>query len=258
LVEEGKAAARDEEAMKAKWISQCLKLHRGQLEKIEEKNVLLKAKKDLHDRKYDDGSNGNDGDYSEDGSGEDGEDGDGGSGDDSGSPVNGTLRNSEKDKDKEKEKEGEKKFSGGFSLEQCVAAVRLKAREREEAAQHRIPPAIEGTREGEKFTSHLHIITSHHITSHHITSHHTTPHHTTSHHTQLLSLLFLFLEPQIKVNVVLPKSTMTSDNKVNQSTFVKCVPSKAQKLAYSFYRGFFLSSQCPLLYFIMTQVILTS
>ena len=173
MVEEGKAAARDEEAMKAKWISQCLKLHRGQLERIEEKNILLKAKKDLHDKKYD---NGDGGDDSEDGSGEDGEDGDGGSGDDSGSPVNGTLRGSKKDKDieneKEKEKEGEKKFSGGFSLEQCVAAVRLKAREREEAAQHRIPPAIEGTREGEKFTSH-HII-SYHITSQHITSHHIT------------------------------------------------------------------------------------
>jgi hypothetical protein len=102
MVEEGKAAARDEEAMKAKWISQCLKLHRGQLERIEEKNVLLKAKKDLHDRKYDNGDGGSDGDDSEDGSGEDGEDGDGGSGDDNGSPVNGALRSSEKDKDREK------------------------------------------------------------------------------------------------------------------------------------------------------------
>jgi hypothetical protein len=148
MVEEGKAAARDEEAMKAKWISQCLKLHRGQLERIEEKNVLLKAKKELHDRKYDNGNGGDDGDDSEDGSEEDGEGDDGGSGDDDESTVNGTLRNSQKDK--EKEKEGEKKFSGGFSLEQCVAAVRLKAREREEAAQHRIPPAVEGTREGEE------------------------------------------------------------------------------------------------------------
>lgn len=176
MVEEGKAAARDEEAMKAKWISQCLKLHRGQLERIEEKNVLLKAKKDLHDRKYDNGDGGGDGDDSEDGSGEDGEDGDRGSGDDNGSPVTGTLRNSEKDKekDKEKEKEGEKKFSGGFSLEQCVAAVRLKAREREEAAQHRIPPAVEGTREGEKFISH---------------------------HTQLLLFLFLFLVSRIIYNM---------------------------------------------------------
>jgi hypothetical protein len=184
MVEEGKAAARDEDAMKAKWISQCLKLHRGQLERIEEKYVLLKAKKDLHDRKYD---NGDGGDESEDGSGEDGEDGDGGSGDDSGSPVNGTLRSSDRDKEKEKEKEkeSEKKFSGGFSLEQCVAAVRLKAREREEAAQHRIPPAVEGTREGEKVTSH---------------------------HTWLLSVLFLFLESQIKVNVVRPKSLTTTEN----------------------------------------------
>lgn len=151
MVEEGKAAARDEEAMKAKWISQCLKLHRGQLERIEERNVLLKAKKDLHDRKGDNGSNGDD---SEDGSGKDSDDYDGGSGDDNGSLVNGRLRGSDKDKDKDKgkEKEDEKKFSGGFSLEQCVAAVRLKAREREEAAQHRIPPAIEGTREGEFLT----------------------------------------------------------------------------------------------------------
>ena len=154
MVEEGKAAARDEDAMKAKWISQCLKIHRGQLERMEEKNVLAKAKKDLHDRKYDNKNN-EDEDDSGSGSGEDGEENDGGSGEDNGNQLNGTHRSNgneggkEKDKEKEKEKENDKKFSGGFSLEQCVAAVRLKAKEREEAAQHRVPAAVVGTKEGD-------------------------------------------------------------------------------------------------------------
>lgn len=42
----------------------------------------------------------------------------------------------------------EKKFSGGFSLEQCVAAVREKAREREEAAQNRMPDISTGANGG--------------------------------------------------------------------------------------------------------------
>lgn len=149
MVEQGKAAARDEEAMKAKWISQCLKIHRGELERKEEKNVLAKAKKDLYDNR-----NNNDGDEDkgndEDDSEEDEYYNDGSSREDDGSTVNGTITSNEKDKDNVKEKEGDKKFSGGFSLEQCVAAVRLKAKEREEAAQHRVPPAIEGTKEGKE------------------------------------------------------------------------------------------------------------
>ena len=151
MVEQGKAAARDEEAMKAKWISQCLKLHRGELERKEEKNVLAKAKKDLYDNRNnndDDEDEGNDENDSE----EDEYDNNGGIREDNRSTANGTTKSSEKDKEKviEKEKEGDKKFSGGFSLEQCVAAVRLKAKEREEAAQHRVPPAVEGTKEGKE------------------------------------------------------------------------------------------------------------
>ena len=143
MVEEGKAAARDEDAMKAKWISQCLKLHRGQLERTEEKNILAKAKKVLHDSKYDD----REVDDNKNDSGDDSEDNDGGSGDDNGSSLNGRqMRNGNQ---RDKDKESDKKFSGGFSLEQCVAAVRLKAKEREEAAQHRIPASVEGTKEGE-------------------------------------------------------------------------------------------------------------
>ena len=151
MVEQGKAAARDEEAMKAKWISQCLKLHRGELEKKEEKNVLAKAKKDLYDNRNNNNDNdddNNDENENESDSGEDENDIDGVSREDDESTVNGTKKSYEKDK--EKEKEGDKKFSGGFSLEQCVAAVRLKAKEREEAAQHRIPPAVEGTKEGKE------------------------------------------------------------------------------------------------------------
>lgn len=147
MIEQGKASARDEEAMKAKWISQCLKLHRGELERKEEKNVLAKAKKDLYDNRNNNNDDDDDNDNDSD-SGEDDNDNDGGSREDDGSTVNGTNKSNEKDTIKEKE--GEKKFSGGFSLEQCVAAVRLKAKEREEAAQHRIPPAIEGTKEGKE------------------------------------------------------------------------------------------------------------
>ena len=42
----------------------------------------------------------------------------------------------------------EKHFSGGFSIEQCMVAVRLKAKEREEAANNRQPEIVHDGQDG--------------------------------------------------------------------------------------------------------------
>ena len=140
LIEEGQAAARDEEAMKAKWIARCLSFHREKLEKAEGK-----SKASADSTRTAETSSGTDtrtdrnDDQEGNGEGEGEGDGDGIGSDEDGEGV-------ESGEDPEvAERPAEKKFSGGFSLEQCVAAVRLKAREREEAAQNRNPEASAGT-----------------------------------------------------------------------------------------------------------------
>jgi hypothetical protein len=136
LLDEGRATARDEEAMKAKWIARCLSLHREKLEKAEGKAGAAGT------RRVEQGqdSNGTDTRTYRNGDGE-GEGEEGGGESDSDDEDGGDASGDES----EAPEQAEKKFSGGFSLEQCVAAVRLKAREREEAAQNRNPESSAGS-----------------------------------------------------------------------------------------------------------------
>jgi hypothetical protein len=121
-VNEGRATARDEASMRAKWISQALRLHRERLERLEEKSNVATSKRaaaeELRQTRYNE--------ENEEGSDE-GENGD----------------NESEDEEEETDQTNEvpKKFGGGFSMEQCMAAVRVKAREREEAANSRFPEA---------------------------------------------------------------------------------------------------------------------
>ena len=114
--------------MQSKWISQALKIHRGTLEKAQEKNIekinAIELKKKLllqqqQEEDEDEDSNSEDDDQDDNES----EDGNGNS-----NGEGGGENNNEK-----------KKYTGGFSVEQCMIAVRLKAKEREEAANNRLP-----------------------------------------------------------------------------------------------------------------------
>jgi hypothetical protein len=140
LLDEGRASARDEEAMKAKWIARCLSLHREKLEKAEGKTGAAGATRVVHDQNSE-GTNARtdkNGDVAGEGEGEGQEEcGESVSDDEEGGDASG--------EEPEVPEQVEKKFSGGFSLEQCVAAVRLKAREREEAAQNRNPESSAGS-----------------------------------------------------------------------------------------------------------------
>ena len=136
LLEEGRATARDEDAMKSKWVARCLSLHREKLEKAEGKASAAGARRVTQDQTSI-GTRAGEGDG--EGEGEEERDGEGGESD---SDEDGGADASEEGS--EIPEQAEKKFSGGFSLEQCVAAVRLKAREREEASQNRNPEASAG------------------------------------------------------------------------------------------------------------------
>ena len=132
LVEECKGSARDETAMRDKWISQALKVHRMTLEKAEEKSnilvskkVALKVQEELDGRKEECNDENGDSDSDDDNVDKDGEKNDNGN----------NVKN-------------EKHFSGGFSIEQCMVAVRLKAKEREEAANNRQPEIIRHGQDG--------------------------------------------------------------------------------------------------------------
>lgn len=138
LLEEGRATARDEDAMKSKWVARCLSLHREKLEKAEGKASTAGARRVTQDQTSI-GSRAGEGEGDGEGEGEGERDGEGG---ESGSDEDGGGDASEEGS--EVPEQAEKKFSGGFSLEQCVAAVRLKAREREEASQNRNPEASAG------------------------------------------------------------------------------------------------------------------
>ena len=137
LIEECKGSARDEAAMRDKWITQALKVHRINLEKAEEKsNVViskraaLKAQEEIDGKKiecYKDENNDGDSDDDND-SNDDNKDGE---------------ENDNRDSVKK-----EKYFSGGFSIEQCMVAVRLKAKEREEAANNRQPEIVRDGQDG--------------------------------------------------------------------------------------------------------------
>ena len=128
LVERGQGYARDEESMKSKWVAECLKLFKDSQGGSQNKQSVSSTSNTL---KEENGSR--KGAVSDAvGSGDDDLEGD-----DSGDG-----------RESVKVEVAEKKFSGGFSLEQCVAAVREKAREREEAAQNRMPDISAGANGG--------------------------------------------------------------------------------------------------------------
>ena len=125
-MEECTGFARNETAMRDKWISKALKIHRLTLEKAEEKanvatakRLALKVSEVEEEDKIDDDS------------------------------YQGSDNDNEFDRNSNKE---EKSFSGGFSLEQCMVAVRLKAKEREEAANNRQPETMPDGPDGWCFT----------------------------------------------------------------------------------------------------------
>ena len=131
-MEECTGFARNETAMRDKWISKALKIHRLTLEKAEEKANVATAKRlalkvsevEEEDKIDDDSYQGSDNDNDSD-------------------------NDNEFDRNSNKE---EKSFSGGFSLEQCMVAVRLKAKEREEAANNRQPETMPDGPDGWCFT----------------------------------------------------------------------------------------------------------
>ena len=117
--------------MQSKWISQALKIHRGTLEKAQEKslekiNAIELKKKLLLQQQEENGE--------EDGDDDSGSDDDENENDSEDGNSNGNGNGGEGKNSNEK-----KKYTGGFSVEQCMIAVRLKAKEREEAANNRVP-----------------------------------------------------------------------------------------------------------------------
>ena len=142
LQSEGKAVSRDEAAMRSKWISQALKLHRQSLELQEEKVTMANMKKIAINNEKNSVVMVDEGDDDDENDDDDDDEGEG----------------------EDNEEQEVKKFSGGFSMEQCVAAVRLKAREREEAAQGRQPVGVSTvTSDGQDGTFHFYLIFSFHF-----------------------------------------------------------------------------------------------